>query len=115
MLFVQLPSKTPYQLKEKLLRLLRPHGLAHRHDTAPVATENLLQIKPEIVESVYLLETEYYDEVPFEEDEDDEPIYAIIPARRAPTVTQKISPARAAPKKPDSPPPPPQIDYKLDE
>ena len=104
LLFVQLPSKTPYELKEKLLRILRQHGLAHRHDSAPIAMENLLQIQPEIVEpesAVYLLESDY-DKVPYEEE--NEPIYAIIPARPAPIITHKIMPARAAPKKPDCSP-----------
>ena len=42
LLFIQLHDKTPYELKQKLLRILREHGLEERQHDNLIATENLL-------------------------------------------------------------------------
>ena len=48
LLFIQLHDKTPYELKQKLLRILREYGLEERQHDNLIATENLLELEPTI-------------------------------------------------------------------
>ena len=48
LLFIQLYDKTPYELKQKLLRILREYGLEERQHDNLIATENLLELEPTI-------------------------------------------------------------------
>lgn len=65
LLSCQIPDKTPYLLKHKLLRILQRFGLK-KTEVPAIATENMLELEPELVgeEEVF---TYVNDEGPYEE------------------------------------------------
>ena len=74
LLSCQIPDKTPYQLKQKLIRILQRFGLKKKEVPA-IATENMLEIEPEVVgeedeftyvyeENPYIGLDNTYDQVP---------------------------------------------------